>query len=73
MPGIERIAAGATADGDVLAVTSGLTIMCVLSALGLGPLPRFVPNGAVTVLDHGASGWAALTVADMRYAEPSAA
>lgn len=59
--------AGLREHSRVLVVTSGITIVCLLTALGFPPGNR-VRNGAVALLRRGASGWSAATVNDMSWA-----
>lgn len=53
-----------TGGGDVLVVSSGLTIVCVLRELGfnVANLTNPIGNGAVSVLRHDADGWSVLAV-----------
>jgi broad specificity phosphatase PhoE len=66
---VAQIARDAAPAHRVLVVTSGLSIMCILEVLGLGPLPPFIKNGAVTILEHDGARWTATVVADASYAE----
>ncbi|MFV0405231.1 MAG: histidine phosphatase family protein [Propioniciclava sp.] len=55
--------------GDVLVVSSGLTIVSVLRALGfdLARLSGELGNGALSVVEHSGAGWRVLSVNDPEY------
>lgn len=52
----------------VLAVSSGITIVCILTALGRPPAGR-IDNGAVSLLRHDGSGWCVETANDTSWLE----
>ena len=64
--------AGLRERSRVLVVTSGITIVCLLTALGFPPRDR-VRNGAVALLRRDASGWTAVRINDMSWAENGSA
>ncbi len=64
--------AGLRERSRVLVVTSGITIVCLLTALGFPPRDR-VRNGAVALLRRDTSGWTAVRINDMSWAENGSA
>ena len=54
----------------VLAVSSGMSIIVLLDALGIAEPPRFLENGSVTILEcAGDDGWTAIEVGSTRFAD----
>jgi probable phosphoglycerate mutase len=53
----------------VLAVSSGMSIIVLLDALGIAEPPRFLENGSVTILEHADGTWTAVEVGTTRFAE----
>lgn len=53
--------------GAVLAVSSGMSITCLLESLG-AEVPAPLENGAVSVLSHARGTWTVRSVGDTRYA-----
>lgn len=57
------------ADADrVLAVSSGMSIIVLLDALGVAEPPRFLENGSVTILERTPHGWEPVEVGTTRFA-----
>jgi len=70
MDSLDAIAADAAKhrDDKVLVVTSGLSIMCVLDAMGTELPPTGIANGAVNLLEYKAGTWTVKSVNDTSYA-----
>ncbi|KQP68503.1 hypothetical protein ASF40_17740 [Microbacterium sp. Leaf288] len=70
MDSLNEIAADAAKhrDDQVLVVSSGLSIMCVLDALGSELPPTGIANGAVNLLEYKAGRWSVKSVNDTSYA-----
>ncbi|WP_353816543.1 histidine phosphatase family protein [Agromyces sp. SYSU T00266] len=70
MDALETIAEDAAKhrDDQVLVVSSGVTIMCVLDEMGAHLPPTGISNGAVNLLEYKAGTWTVKTVNDTSYA-----
>jgi probable phosphoglycerate mutase len=71
LPALNKIArsdAKGRGTGKVLVVSSGLTIVCVLDALGTEVAFPGISNGAVSLLEYRAGTWTVKSVNDTHYA-----